>query len=54
MKKTEDTPSFELWSYIGHVKERQYKLPHGQSVILGMLIAMKISIEMNELSEEVI
>ncbi|HOK13411.1 MAG TPA: hypothetical protein PK007_00625, partial [Candidatus Kapabacteria bacterium] len=33
--------------------ERQYKLPHGQAVILGMLIAMKISIEMKELSEEV-
>ncbi|HOM04060.1 MAG TPA: 3-dehydroquinate synthase [Candidatus Kapabacteria bacterium] len=37
----------------GHVIERQYKLPHGQAVILGMLIAMKISIEMKELSEEV-
>lgn len=37
----------------GHVIEGEYKLPHGQSIILGMLIAMKISIEMNELSEEV-
>ncbi len=37
----------------GHVIERQYQLPHGQSVILGMLIAMKISIEMNELNEDV-
>lgn len=37
----------------GHVIEGNYKIPHGQSVLLGMLIAMQISIKMNELSQEV-
>lgn len=37
----------------GHIIEGNYKLPHGQSILIGMLIAMQISIKMNELSQDV-
>lgn len=36
----------------GHVIEGNYGIPHGQAIILGMLIAMQISIAMGELDEK--